>query len=554
MSSQYQFIQGFRYERDLLDLARAFSVDGRAITLPDIQEIYQKAKDGRRVTDTERRTLLYIGKQFPLNEEAQAWLNAQFMAPDPNNPYEAVLKRVIRDEHNLMNLQWKMDPSEIKRQEALGQPRLFESALRGALHAFLNWNMGQLSFGAFVNRFHHNDVYPTPLDLLRAHLDRSTLYLVPLEPVQQTILGYDLPEGLDVNQQWVFGLHNSKFYPGMFLAFMLRHLMDHQYSNGYISTKPALHDLIPDITTRLLNNPGLSTAIDPAEVDRQMALKSGQNFGNALFAALNGGIYNGESSLSFRDFLRQEIWLDPERNSDEYVHEYLNDGGKITLLPLDFKEHNTHGIPDSVTHWIEAKDWWLFLVEMPKKTHIKVLINTPRDSHDGQTGWNDCFVPADNRPVPERLQAVLANEFGLPGLQLLFPEAEYEAQRTQFGQDWRHPEGLVRQAINTILYDYLEPRSVFHIVAQVHQINPEDYPTPREYREAVRIRTLGYLKTASMELLPMELPDNNPVDTEPIDQFWEFFVQLPDLSDHGFWVIIPRWPEDEQRPYVYGVN
>ena len=95
---------------------------------------------------------------------------------------------------------------------------------------------------------------------------------------------------------------------------------------------------------------------------------------------------------------------------------------------------------------------------------------------------------------------------------------------------------------------------MFHVVAQVHQINPEDYPTPREYRDAVRIRTLGYLKSASMELLPIELPDNNPVDTEPIDQFWEFFVQLPDLSDHGFWVIIPRWPEDEQRPYVYGVN
>lgn len=29
---------------------------------------------------------------------------------------------------------------------------------------------------------------------------------------------------------------------------------------------------------------------------------------------------------------------------------------------------------------------------------------------------------------------------------------------------------------------------------------------------------------------------------------------LPDLSDHGFWVVIPRWPDDDQLPYVYGAN
>ncbi|MDX2133766.1 MAG: hypothetical protein SFV52_03240 [Saprospiraceae bacterium] len=552
MSRQYQIIRRVRYERNLLDLARAFSADGQPITLDGIQQIYQKAQDGYRITDTERRTLLYIGAQFSLDPDAQAWLRAQFQSPDPDNPYEAILKRVIREEYRLMNLGWQVDPAEVRRQEDLGQPRLFENALRGALKAFLNWNMGQLSFGAFVNRFHDNETYPTPEALLRAHLDRGTLFLVPLDR-QQSPLAHDVPDGLDTVQHWVFGLHVPKFFPALFLAHMRRDQADQQYSNGYISRKPPLTDLMPDTIGRLLDNPGLAASIDPDEVSRQLAYLPGQNFGNALFAALHGGIYNGESSMSLRDFIQQEIWPDPERDLREYIRDYLNEGGKISLLPADFRDGNAFGIPPDMIYWDE-KEWWLFVVEMPQRTHIKAIINTPRDNQDGETAWNDCFQPADNRPLAERLRDVLTQEFDLPALQLLFPESEYEAQRTQFGPDWRHPQGLLRQALNTILHDYLEPRSVFHIVTQVHNMHPGDYPGPRAFRDAVRTRIHGYLQTATLELLPIERPDNNPVDTEPIDRFWEFFLLLPGLSDHGFWVIIPRWPEEGQRPYVYGVN
>ena len=52
----------------------------------------------------------------------------------------------------------------------------------------------------------------------------------------------------------------------------------------------------------------------------------------------------------------------------------------------------------------------------------------------------------------------------------------------------------------------------------------------------------------------MELPDNNPVDGEPIADHWQFFGLLPALSDIGFWVIIPRFPDDGQAPYCYGFN
>ncbi|MCB0544921.1 MAG: hypothetical protein KDC70_15445, partial [Saprospiraceae bacterium] len=111
-------------------------------------------------------------------------------------------------------------------------------------------------------------------------------------------------------------------------------------------------------------------------------------------------------------------------------------------------------------------------------------------------------------------------------------------------------------ALNTILHDYLRPYSVFNIVAQVHRddVNPDHFDDPFEYRAAIKHLIFNYLKTGSLEFLPIELPDNNPVEGESIQEFWQFFCLLPGLGDFGFWVIIPRFPDDGQLPYCYGVN
>ena len=111
-------------------------------------------------------------------------------------------------------------------------------------------------------------------------------------------------------------------------------------------------------------------------------------------------------------------------------------------------------------------------------------------------------------------------------------------------------------ADHTILNDYLTPYSVFNTVARKHgeDVRASQFDDPFEYRAAIRSLIFNYLKSGSLEFLPIELPDNNPVDGEPIQEFWQFYGLLPSLEKIGFWVIIPRYPDDEQLPYCYGFN
>lgn len=406
--SYYQFIDGVRYVRDLLEAAEQ-ATQGRGesrISYDEIQELYKLAEDGRGITDTERRTLLYIAGKYTLTDKAMKWLEETMGGHSENNSaWEEMIRKVIRETSNFESLEWKLDDSEI---------------------------------------------------------------------------------------------------------------------------------------------------------DRQLAIIPNQNFEHALTAALMVGIYNGESSLSFRDFIRQEVWIDPELGMEHYMREYINTG-TLHLIPLDNGGEPTSTsdifpFPDSFV--LFQNNQWYFGLEMLAKTQVRFLINIPRENSANMLGWNDGYILPNALSFEEELQLVLTNEFELPDLTLLFPEEEFYAQSQQFGPNWVHAPGLLRLAINTILNDYLNAYSVFNIVRQVHleEIDPQQFDAPIDYRKAVSAKVREYLNTGTIELLSAELPDNNPIDGEPIEDYWQFFVTLPALSDHGFWVIIPRWPDDEELAYVYGVN
>ena len=560
MKSYYQYIDGVRYDRGLIEAAKE-ATKGQGeyqISFDEIRELYRLAEDGPRITDTERRTLHYISKNFQLTNKAEEWLNATMEEPTPGNDLEQIITRVIQEEFRLKKLSWQINPAEVRLQEEIDPTRMFEEALRGALNAFLSSGINQLSLEAFVRRQGAMDGEVIPQEkLLRSYLDQGTLFLVPKETTGQNGLGYDLPDELDLDRSWTFVLRIPVFYPCLFVAYVRRSRMS-QYSTGYFARSEHLDDLVSSIVRQFLGFDGLDWVFDEGEIQEQLSLKSGQNFGNALFAALNGAIFNGESSLSLRDFISMEIWQDPDRTRNEYMIDYINTG-KLHLLPLEYREQTEAGtaafpVPANFSLWQDTN--WYFGLEMPERTEVRFLMNVPRDADDGQTGWNDGFILPSELEFVEELRQVAANEFELSNLQLDFSEDRFKAQQSQFGPSWRNAPGLLRQAINTILNDYLTASSVFYVVSQVHavDVDPEKYEDPLEYRAAIRELIRGYLDAGSMEFLPIELPDNNPVDGEEIEDYWQFFVMLPTLSDHGFWVIIPRWPEDEELPYVYGAN
>ncbi len=556
--SYYKYIDGVRYTRDLLDAAHRHT-QGRGeyrISADEIAEIYQLARDGGRITETERRTLLYIAQTYPLTDKARAWFDEK-MGIGGISASDAVLKQVLRDEYDLRHIRWQIDPEEVQKQEKMNPTRLFASAIRGAIRAFLYYNQGQLSLAACVSRRDlAYSVSTNPEKILRSVLDQGTLLLVPAEAAARAALSWDLPDDLDLSRYWVWGLHVPAYDPILFIAFVLRD-QDLQHSKGYFSRTASIEALIPAVIGQYANLHDLDWNIDSAEVQAQLGLKPGQNFGNALFSAVHSAIFNGESSFSFRDFIRQEIWQDPEIPLNDYMREYIN-SGTLHLIPRDYatqREAGTAVFPLPQSWELGIDDEWYFGLEMPLKTQVRFLINVPRDHHDGDSGWNDGFI-LDEHPFQEGLQQVLAAEFEIPGLQLIFSEAEYRAQAAAYGPDWRHAQGLLRMALNTALQDYLNPGSLFRQVAQAHlnEIDPQDFDDLIEYRQAIAFHIHQYLQTASLEFLPIELPDNNPIDGESVEDNWLFFLLVPAFSSLGFFIVIPRWPDDEESAYIYGVH
>lgn len=76
----YENIDGQKYEKELLDLARKHTT-GRGegkLSKDEVAELFASAYDGPGVTDTERATLAYIRKHFEFTDAAATDFDAKF--------------------------------------------------------------------------------------------------------------------------------------------------------------------------------------------------------------------------------------------------------------------------------------------------------------------------------------------------------------------------------------------------------------------------------------------------------------------------------------------
>lgn len=533
----YKVIQKVRYAADLLNLAESF--DQEAITLENAGTLFNKAMDGGKITEIERRTLLYILDRHPFAPEAAQWLQTQLGTGE--NTLEDTIRRVIRLEYNLTNLDWKIDPEMVRARLQKNGARPFREILKSALEAYLHWSQGPLSFAGCVGRRDLAFVDPNQSgNLLKNYLDRGVLQL--------------LPEQSENPDYWVFDFQTPDFKYLNFHAFV-HESQNQQYSKGSFDAAAPHAPMCASIVVQHARLPQMEWLIPEDEVKQQLALVPGQNFGNVLFAALTDGIYNAESSFSFHDFITQDVWVDPELGVQAYERAYAQ-RGKLHLIPLDYKAQADAGtdsfpVPENASFSIDSE--WGFGLEMPEKTNFKVLITVPRENTDGDAAWNTCFID-EELPLSEQVMLVIAREFKLDGLQWSLPEEDVLKQQTQFGPDWRSIPSLFRQALNTVLHDYLTPKSVFNFMAQkLSESTPaSDFDDPQEYRAAIAHAIFAHLNHATLNLLPIEMEDNNPINGEKIEENWLFYLDLPQLHSVGFWVVIPRWPDDLQQAYTYG--
>lgn len=70
----YQTINGVQYEKELLDLATKHTTgagEGK-LSKDEVRDLFNSAADGRSVTETEKRTLEYIRKNFVFTDASAA--------------------------------------------------------------------------------------------------------------------------------------------------------------------------------------------------------------------------------------------------------------------------------------------------------------------------------------------------------------------------------------------------------------------------------------------------------------------------------------------------
>lgn len=68
----YESIDGQKYEKELLDLARKHTTgkgEG-SLSKAEVADLFKSAQDGAKVTDTEKATLAYIRKSFEFTDAA----------------------------------------------------------------------------------------------------------------------------------------------------------------------------------------------------------------------------------------------------------------------------------------------------------------------------------------------------------------------------------------------------------------------------------------------------------------------------------------------------
>lgn len=76
----YVNIEGEQYEKELLDLAKHHTTgagEGK-LSKDEVAALFKSAKDGQGVTDTEKRTLAYIRKNFDFTDAAAKDFDANY--------------------------------------------------------------------------------------------------------------------------------------------------------------------------------------------------------------------------------------------------------------------------------------------------------------------------------------------------------------------------------------------------------------------------------------------------------------------------------------------
>ncbi len=287
----YRYIDGVRYDRALLALAEAMvqgKGDGR-ISEADMQRLYQAALDGRRLTETELRTFVYIRHQFQVTDAAADWLDEQLYGKDP---FQRKVGKLIARELELPGLRWAIDPQEVARQEALDNRQSFEQALRAGVEAFLYEAESSTSLRdiIFLEMGLELEEEEDLDQVVRAWINGGKLHLIPLNYPSKITGGafhFTLPDDpWPITDFWLFGLEVPAQTDYLFIAQVRRREFEQAFSYGYLPETFTVEEWTERIVEGEFGLDGLGEHIFAEEVERQLLLPGNYLFPAALREAL----------------------------------------------------------------------------------------------------------------------------------------------------------------------------------------------------------------------------------------------------------------------------
>ena len=203
-----------------------------------------------------------------------------------------------------------------------------------------------------------------------------------------------------------------------------------------------------------------------------------------------------------------------------------------------------------------------------KVTHVELLtISYIRQRFRWTAAADEWFMRELSRIRPrtwqESMEEIVKQELGLMGMQVRINEDEVRYQQETFSHTIEIEEAL-RLGIKSILSPS-DDETPWLIVKEVHYEEWEVFSLQSEREEWIRNKVRDYLRAGVISLLPVvdpNLSEENqerlypdyypPEEGEKVDDNWVFFLSLPTLSDHLYWVIVNR--NGEKDPYLYGFN
>lgn len=152
------------------------------------------------------------------------------------------------------------------------------------------------------------------------------------------------------------------------------------------------------------------------------------------------------------------------------------------------------------------------------------------------------------------IQQIFLQEFGFPGLVFEFIGAELSQQILGLPNQLSFPEALWR-ALDALLH-YCAEHSLAWNVAHWHQLDPTVKYRGAKLANLVR----EYLKGGRLVLMPGNMESEptlaafpKPLHNEKLVDNWCFGLELFDITDDVYWIIVPR-DGDKAYNYVGGPN